>query len=67
LSVEFTKDALDESQARRGAWLELKADDLVALKQRILDAGLPKVKYLGNDFFYFTTPDGQVMRIVSAR
>jgi hypothetical protein len=65
LSVEFTEDALDEQQARRGAWLELKTDDAPALKQKILAAGLPRVEYPGNDYFYFQAPGGQVLRIAS--
>jgi catechol 2,3-dioxygenase-like lactoylglutathione lyase family enzyme len=65
LSVEFTEDALDEQQARRGAWFELRTDEADALKKKVLDAGLPRVEYLGNDFFYFQAPGGQVMRIVS--
>jgi len=67
LSVEFTEEALEERQARRGAWLEMEANDPSALKKRILDDGLPAVKYLGNDHFYFAAPRGQVLRIVPAR
>ena len=65
LSVEFTEDALNEKQARRGAWLELRTDDSSALRKKILDAGLPRVEYLGNDYFYFQAPGGQVLRIAS--
>ena len=65
LSVEFTEDALDEQQALRGAWFELITDDPSGLKQKVLDAGLSRVQYLGNEFFYFQAPGGQVMRIVS--
>lgn len=65
LSVEFTEDALDERQARCGAWFELRTDEADALKKKVLDAGLSRVEYLGNDFFYFQAPGGQVMRIVS--
>ena len=53
LSVEFTEDALDEKQARRGAYLELKAGDPSQLQKKILDAGLPRVAFSGNDSFYF--------------
>jgi len=41
LSVEFTEemvDALDEKQARRGAWLELETDEPATLKEKILAA-----------------------------
>lgn len=64
LSVEFTDDALDEQQARRGAWLEVKADDPVALQRTVREAGLPLLKHLANDHFYFAAPGGQVLRIV---
>ncbi|HEY3993600.1 MAG TPA: hypothetical protein VGM01_12080 [Ktedonobacteraceae bacterium] len=65
LSIEFTEDALDEKQALRGAWFELKTDDPSALQKKVLDAGLRRVEYLGNDFFYFQAPGGQVLRIAS--
>src|SRR5215467_451130 len=43
LSVEFTEDVLSNQQARRGAWLELRADDEVELRQKVQDAGLARV------------------------
>ncbi len=65
LSVEFTRDAPDERQVNRGAWLELAADDQERLKQKIGEAGLARVTYLGGEDFYFVAPGGQVMPIVS--
>ena len=66
LSFEFTEDALDEKQARRGAYLELKTDDPSALKEKILELGLPRVEeYISNDYFYFQAPGGQVLRIAT--
>jgi len=62
-SVEFTEDALDEQQARRGAWLEVKTDDPDALKKKVLEAGLPRVEYLTGRF-YFQAPGGQVWGIL---
>lgn len=67
LSVEFTAEALDESQARWGAWLEVQVDDAAAVQRAILDAGLPQLRHPANDHFYFAAPGGQVVRIVSAR
>jgi hypothetical protein len=63
LSVEFTEDALDEKQARRGAYLELKTDTPLELQKRILEAGLPKLEYANSEYFYFQAPNGQVLRI----
>ncbi|HEX5506319.1 MAG TPA: hypothetical protein VFW96_27125 [Thermomicrobiales bacterium] len=67
LSVEFTADALDERQARRGAWLEIQADDAAAVQRRIREAGLPQLRHPANDHFYFAAPGGQVLRIVQTR
>jgi hypothetical protein len=59
LRVDFTDSAPDEQQALRGAWLELRADDPAALKQKIVAAGLPLVRY-PTGRFYFQSPGGQV-------
>jgi len=64
VSVDFAEevvDALDEQQARRGAWLELETDESLTLKEKILAAGYRHFDYKG--FFYFQIPGGQVMRI----
>ena len=63
VSVEFTEEALDEMQARRGAWLEVKSDDPEALKKRILEAGLPELHYWATKNFYFEAPGGQVFGV----
>lgn len=65
LTVDFTDDAPDEQQARRGAWLELKPDDPAALKQKVLAAGLPQVSY-STSRFYFQSPGGQVWGIADS-
>ena len=65
ISVEFTEevdDALDEQQARRGAWLELETDEPLTLKEKVLAAGYRSFDYR-EGFFYFQIPGGQVMRI----
>ncbi len=64
ISVDFTEDvvdALDEQQARRGAWLELETDEPLTLKEQIRASGYRQFDYKG--FFYFQIPGGQVMRI----
>jgi hypothetical protein len=65
LSVEFTADALNEQQAQRGAWLELRTDDATGLQQKALAAGLPRIVHPYTPFFYIQAPGGQVFRIVS--
>jgi hypothetical protein len=67
LSVEFTQDALDDQQAQRGAWLELRTDDAVGLQQKVLAAGLSRVVHPHTQFFYIQAPGGQVFRIVSSK
>ena len=65
LSVEFTKDALDDQHAQRGAWLELRTDDAMGLQQKVQAFGLPRVVHPYTPFFYIQAPGGQVFRIVS--
>jgi hypothetical protein len=67
ISIEFTDDALDEHDARRGAWLEIQTDDPVGLEKQILDAGLEKVEYTATTTFYFAAPGGQVFGVVDPR
>ena len=67
LSIEFTEDALNEQQSRRGAWLEIRSNDPATLKRRILDAGLSQIIYPATNTFYFVAPGGQVFGIASAR
>ena len=66
LSVEFTEDALSDQQAQRGAWLELRTDDAVGLRQMAQAFGLPRVVHPYTPFFYIQAPGGQVFRIVSS-
>jgi hypothetical protein len=64
VSVEFTKDALDEQRARFGAWLEVRTPEPQALQSRILEAGLQQVHYPYTTTFYFAVPGGQVIGIL---
>jgi hypothetical protein len=63
VSVEFTADALDDAHGLRGAWLEIRTDDPVALQQRVIAAGLRRVEHPVTRRFYFRSPDGQVWGI----
>src|SRR6266700_569028 len=66
LSVEYTEDALDDQQAQRGAWLELRTEDALGLQKKVLAAGLSRVVHPFTPFFYIQAPGGQVFRIVSS-
>ena len=64
ISVDFTEevaDALDEQQARRGAWLELETDEPLILKEKIEASGYRQFEDRAG-FCYFQLPGGQVMR-----
>jgi hypothetical protein len=63
VSVQFTAEALDETLARRGAWLELKCRDPAALEAAVLRAGLPQIHYPATSTFYFAAPGGQVFGV----
>ena len=63
VSIEFRDDALDDAQALRGAWAELRSDRPDSLQRRIVEAGIARVPYGGADMFYFQAPGGQVFRI----
>ena len=65
VSVEFSTDALHGRDLRRGAWLEVRTDDIDALRQRIVDAGLEQVKHAATRTFYFVVPGGQVIGLAS--
>lgn len=66
LSVEFTEDAPNDQQARRGTWLELRADNAEELQQKALATGLTRVVHPYTPFFYIQAPGGQVFRIISS-
>ena len=65
LSIEFTTDAPDADQPRRGAWLELRAGDPAAVMRSVLDAGLGEVRHPGHPY-YFVAPGGEVSTIAPA-
>jgi hypothetical protein len=65
ISFEFSPEALDEPQMRRGAWLELRTNDVDTLVKTVLDAGVERVRYVAASTFYFVAPGGQVFGIVA--
>jgi len=63
ISVEFTQDVPHSGATRSGAWLELVVDDPETVMKKVLEAGMERMHFIGNDHFYFQAPGGQVFRI----
>mgnify|MGYP003314039736 CR=1 FL=1 len=63
----FDKDApvLSNAQHRMASWMEIKADDVAAMKARLLDFGVCEITdFWDRDHFYFHAPGGQVFRLI---
>jgi len=56
-------DLLSEQDHLKAAWLEIKTNDVQALKQRLVDFGVKEVDYSDKSRFYFQAPGGQVFRL----
>jgi hypothetical protein len=64
ISIEFTLPQPRNNDDRLGAWLELLVDDPETVQRNVLDAGFPRVPFIGNEYFYFRAPGGQVFRVL---
>jgi hypothetical protein len=67
ISIEFSDRALDERDARRGAWLEIQTGDPEGLTKRIVESGLEIMEYSATNTFYFAAPGGQVFGVIDPR
>jgi catechol 2,3-dioxygenase-like lactoylglutathione lyase family enzyme len=63
--VAFLYDdgALSEPEWLRSIWLEIKADDVLAAKKKILAFGVKEVTSRDKSHLYFQAPGGQVFRL----
>ncbi len=60
-------DVPDSSETQRSAhtvWLELKSDDVEAMRRRILESGLVRQLGIPEPHLYFQAPGGQCWRLV---
>ena len=60
-------DVADESEFLRSAravWLEIKSDDVEAMRRRILESGLVRKLEVPDPHLYFQAPGGQCLRLV---
>ncbi len=61
-------DVPDESEFLRTArsiWLEVKSDDVEAMRAKIVDSGLVRVLEIPDPHLYFQAPGGQCLRLVA--
>jgi hypothetical protein len=56
-------ETLSEKDQLKAAWMEIKTDGPEALKQRLIDFGVPEVEFEDKSRFYFQAPGGQVFRV----
>jgi hypothetical protein len=66
LGIFFTDAAaevLSESDHLKATWLELKVEDPIAWKKRLVDFGVRAVDFSDTSRFYFQAPGGQVFRL----
>jgi hypothetical protein len=71
-SVEFTDvasedlegDAIDDSHAFRGAWIEFRTRDVSVVQKKLRDAGVRSFSHPGSKHVYFSAPGGQVFRVI---
>jgi hypothetical protein len=60
----YEDSALAESEWLKSIWLEIKADDVPAMKQKIIAFGVKEVNSRDKAHLYFQAPGGQVFRLV---
>lgn len=70
-SVEFsdlvaqqTDAPIDFAHAFRGAWIEFRTGDVVAVHEALDRAGIPSFSHPASPHRYFSAPGGQVFRIL---
>lgn len=66
VGVFYEDDALDEAQARKGAWLEFAVDDAAAGAALLEKLGVARVAYSDTTHAYFQAPGGPVFRVAGA-
>ena len=56
-------EVLSETDYLKATWLELKTEDPLGLKERLLAFGVEEVVYPDPSRFFFRAPGGQVFRV----
>jgi hypothetical protein len=55
---------VNDSNAKRGAWIEFRTTNLNGVLTRLDDAGVPSFTHAPSPHRYFSAPGGQVFRIL---
>lgn len=63
VAVIYDNAVPSEDQQTKSIWLELKADDPIALTKRIRDFGVREIESWETGRLYFQAPGGQVFRV----
>jgi catechol 2,3-dioxygenase-like lactoylglutathione lyase family enzyme len=63
LAFLYDDSALSEPEWLKSIWLEIKADDVLAAKKKILAFGVKEVNSRDKAHLYFQAPGGQVFRL----
>ena len=64
LTVMYEAGALAEPEWSKSIWLEIKANDVPVMKEKILAFGVREIDSRDKAHFYFQAPGGQVFRLV---
>ncbi len=66
VGVFFEAEALDEVQARKGAWLEFLVEDPAASAEHLAALAIARVDFSDKSHAYFQAPGGPVFRLAQA-
>jgi catechol 2,3-dioxygenase-like lactoylglutathione lyase family enzyme len=64
MAVLYQEVVARPEELRQAIWLELRTDEPVALRDKILAFGVHSIEMPGAEHLYFQAPGGQVFRVV---
>jgi Glyoxalase-like domain len=64
LAVLYQEEVSSAEELMRSIWLELRTDDPVTMREKIVAFGVRQIEVPGAEHLYFQAPGGQVFRLV---
>ena len=64
IGAVYDDSALSDADRLNSIWLDLRTENPIELKQKILEFGCQEVEFWDKEHFYFQAPGGQVFRLV---